>query len=111
MLAAAAESLEKSVCEGIEEDEDDELLMSAAEDAEKSILEDEAAKVNVKEKADEEDYESLGINPPTEDEEKCLQREFGLNKFKPLQWKIISSVMKDRKGWLVDSMEQILYVF
>ena len=96
-LLAAVEYVENSFCEVISDDgDDDSMLLAAVEDVEKSLIEDE--KVEVKGKADDDDYESLGISPPNQKEEAGLQHHFGLKKFKPLQWKIISSVMKERKG-------------
>ena len=54
------------------------------------------AVVEVKDKADEDSYEALQLSPPTAEEERCLRDQFGLKHFKPLQWRIISSVMKER---------------
>ena len=59
------------------------------------------SKVEVKKKADEDSYEALGLSPPSSSEDKCLRDQFGLSRFKPLQWKIVSSVMKDKRDQCV----------
>ena len=87
-LAEAADDAEKSMLEFQDDDDDD--LLAAVEDRE-SVEE-----VDVKDKADEDSYEALGVSPPSASVEGCLKHQFGLTKFKPLQWKIVRSVMEDR---------------
>ena len=93
ILAEAADDVEKSFREF--QDEDDEDLLAAVEDKES------LAEVDVKNKADEDSYEALGVSPPSSAEERCLKDQFGLSEFKPLQWKIVRSVMVDRKDQAV----------
>ena len=50
----------------------------------------------MKDKADEDSYEAFGVCPPAASEEQCLKDQFGLTKFKPLQRKIVRSVMVER---------------
>ena len=92
-LAQVAEHVENSFLD----DDDDDFLTAAAND----IEEKESAKITVKDKADEDSYEALGVNPPSAAEETCLKDQFGLSKFKPLQWKIVRSVMKERRDQAV----------
>jgi len=84
----------KEVDDMFDDVDGDELLMdSIMEDPEQDSVE---AAVEVKDKADEDSYEALQLSPPTAEEERCLRDQFGLKHFKPLQWRIISSVMKER---------------
>ena len=92
ILAEAANDVEKSFMEF--QDDDDEDLLAAVEDSE-------PVKIDVKDKADEDSYEALGVSPPSASEDKCLRDQFGLTKFKPLQWKIVQSVMVDRRDQAV----------
>ena len=84
-LATAAASVEESF---VEDDADDALLAAAADTLEQ---------VEVKQSADEDDYQALGLRPPSREVERCLGDEFGLTRFKPLQWRIVQSVMEDRR--------------
>ena len=93
ILAEAADDVEKSILEFHDYDDDD--LLVAVEDCES------ASEVELKDKADEDSYEALGVSPPSASEERCLKDQFGLTKFKPLQWKIVRSVMVDRKDQAV----------
>ena len=93
ILAEAADDVEKSILEFHDDDDDD--LLVAVEDCES------ASEVELKDKADEDSYEALGVSPPSASEERCLKDQFGLTKFKPLQWKIVRSVMVDRKDQAV----------
>ena len=91
ILAEAANDVEKSFMEFQDDDED---LLAAVEDSE-------TVKIDVKDKADEDSYEALGVSPPSASEDKCLRDQFGLTKFKPLQWKIVQSVMVERRDQMV----------
>ena len=80
------------------DDVDDADLLACAEEAESSFA---AETIELKEKADEESYSSLGLCPPGPEDENCLREQFGLRAFKPLQWRIIRSVMVDRRDQCV----------
>ena len=80
------------------DDVDDADLLACAEEAESSFA---AETIELKEKADEESYSSLGLCPPGPEDENCLRDQFGLRAFKPLQWRIIRSVMVDRRDQCV----------
>eukprot|EP00092_Neocalanus_flemingeri_P014346 GFUD01015474.1.p1 GENE.GFUD01015474.1~~GFUD01015474.1.p1 ORF type:complete len:1050 (+),score=352.66 GFUD01015474.1:77-3226(+) len=75
------------------EDDDDDLLMASV--AEESEV------IKTKDKADEDSYEALGLVPPTAQQEKFLRSNFGHSQFKPLQWRIVRSVMVDRSDQCV----------
>ena len=51
--------------------------------------------------ADVDSYQELGLTPPAPGDETCLKDQFGLKAFKPLQWKIIRSLMVDRRDQCV----------
>ena len=97
-LMALAEQAEQSVTgvsKGTDKssfDDDDELLLVAATD-EPAIV--------TKDKADEDSYEALNLVPPSVEQEKFLMNNFGHSKFKPLQWRIVSSTMKERRDQCV----------
>ena len=58
-------------------------------------------KVDIKDKADEDSFEALGITSPTAAQTKVLQDKFGHQVFKPLQWRIVSSVVEERRDQCV----------
>jgi len=57
--------------------------------------------VEVKEKADQDDYATLKLTPPTSQQTRFLSSNFGHSQFKPLQWKIISSVINEKRDQCV----------
>ena len=93
-------------------DEDDDDLVALAEQSELSFsIEQNLDSTNeedllvetiaTKDKADEDSYDALGLVPPTKEQENFLRNTFGPPKFKPLQWRIIRSVMVERKDQCV----------
>eukprot|EP00088_Acartia_fossae_P057671 TRINITY_DN672_c0_g1_i5.p1 TRINITY_DN672_c0_g1~~TRINITY_DN672_c0_g1_i5.p1 ORF type:complete len:1015 (-),score=248.00 TRINITY_DN672_c0_g1_i5:268-3312(-) len=94
-------------------DNDDSWLAEAAEDADRSMNIERADKsgnsdgsfdastIEVKDRADEDDFKALNLEPPNARELQSLLSNFGHNKFKPLQWKIVGSVMKERRDQCV----------
>jgi len=81
-----------------DDNDDDDLLMQ-------SIVEDpndgETEAIEAKDKADEDDYAALNLTPPEPKYIKFLSEEFGHSKFKPLQWRIVKSVLEDRRDQCV----------
>ena len=76
-------------------DDEDDLLMQ-------SIIEEESEEtVETKDKADEDDYAALNLKPPEPQHTEFLSTEFGHGKFKPLQWRIIQSVLVERRDQCV----------
>ena len=51
--------------------------------------------------SEDESYEALGLSAPPLEDDSCLRVRFGLRAFKPLQWRIIRSVMVDRRDQCV----------
>ena len=43
------------------------------------------------------DFLALKLKPPTVEQSNFLRKTFGLEKVKPLQWKVIRSVMQERR--------------
>ena len=78
--------------EFFDDGEDDALMLSVLEVEEK---------VDIKDKADEDSFEALGITPPTAAQTKFLRDNFGYPAFKPLQWRIVSSVVEERRDQCV----------
>jgi len=105
-LCAIADQADSSLNNSATEQEVDQSLLDDGEDDCFNTLDDSAAQdqgeeVEVKSKADSDDFESLNLEPPSPEEEAALSANFGHSSFKPLQWRIIRSVMKDRRDQCV----------
>lgn len=75
--------------------EDDALMQSLLE------ISGEEDKIEAKDKADEDSFEALDLVPPTAQQNHFLKTNFGHSAFKPLQWRIVRSVMEDRRDQCV----------
>jgi len=111
-LLAVAEAGEQVKKEEEEEDpfadgEDDLLMQSLLEvdeeegEVEEKIEEKVETKVETKAKADEDSFEALKLEPPTAQQNNFLTSNFGHRGFKPLQWRIVRSVMVERRDQCV----------
>jgi len=79
------------------DDDDDLLMQSIVEEPEDGDTE----AIVAKDKADEDDYAALNLTPPDQKYIQFLSDEFGHSKFKPLQWRIIKSVLEERRDQCV----------
>jgi len=77
-----------------DEDDDDMFLAAATAEDVKDV-------VKIKDKADEDSYEALGLVPPSKRQEEFLRNNFGHPEFKPLQWRIIQSTMVEKRDQCV----------
>merc|ERR1719369_1942938 len=66
-----------------------------------SCVDDKDDVIETKDKADEDDYAALNLKPPHSKHTQFLSTEFGHSKFKPLQWRIIRSVLEERRDQCV----------
>merc|ERR1719341_867087 len=76
-------------------------VLEADEEEEKTNLGCIGAKIDPKLKAEEDTFQALNLVPPTKQQNAFLKSNFGHPAFKPLQWKIIKSVMEERKDQCV----------
>jgi Werner syndrome ATP-dependent helicase len=89
---------------GITENKDDDPFDDGEDDAlMQSVLEISAEedKIEGKDKADEDSFEALNLVPPTSQQNHFLKTNFGHSAFKPLQWRIVRSVMEERRDQCV----------
>lgn len=83
-----------------EDSGDDEILLKSLIE-EEDKLEEELPPMETKDKADLDDFSQLGVAPPGSAHNSFLAANFGHSAFKPLQWRIIKSVMEERRDQCV----------
>ncbi|XP_046907168.1 Werner syndrome ATP-dependent helicase homolog isoform X2 [Hypomesus transpacificus] len=99
---ASDEELENQMLQCVEEAEELSLEENKTEDEQKDLVEPSSSPEEEEDVIEEEEEEFDPSFPePNPDHIKCLKMNFGHSCFKPVQWKVIHSVIKERRDNLV----------